>query len=64
MGRVNLRPVITVREDGSSELLLIYNGSHIRFAGEIAAKVRNQELARYFREENNAGTTRGLCTSS
>ncbi len=31
------------------DVVLIYNSGRIRFAGEIAAKVRNRELARYFR---------------
>jgi hypothetical protein len=30
------------------DVVLIYNNGRIRFAGEIAAKVRNKELARYF----------------
>jgi hypothetical protein len=32
-------------------------GFRIRFAGEIAAKVRNKELARYFWSENDTGGT-------
>jgi len=39
------------------EVVLIYNGGRIRFAGEIAAKVRNKELARYFWREDDAGST-------
>jgi len=39
------------------DVVLIYNSGRIRFAGEIAAKVRNKELARYFWKENDAGTT-------
>jgi hypothetical protein len=32
----------------SGDVALIYNDGRIRFAGDIAAKVRNKELARYF----------------
>lgn len=39
------------------DVVLIYNNGHIRFAGEIAAKVRNKELARYFWKENETGGT-------
>ena len=39
------------------DVVLIYNSGHIRFAGEIAAKVRNKELARYFWRENEGGAT-------
>src|ERR1700676_3009774 len=39
------------------DVVLIYNRGRIRFAGEIAAKVRNKELARYFWNENDAGST-------
>ena len=39
------------------DVVLIYNNGGIRFAGEIAAKVRNAELARYFWRENDAGST-------
>jgi hypothetical protein len=39
------------------DVVLIYNGGRICFAGEIAAKVRNKELARYFWKENDAGST-------
>jgi hypothetical protein len=39
------------------DVVLIYNKGHIRFAGEIAAKVRNKDLARYFWKENDAGST-------
>jgi hypothetical protein len=39
------------------DVVLIYNNGRIRFAGEIAAKVRNRELARYFWKENDGGTT-------
>ncbi len=39
------------------DVVLIYNSGRIRFAGEIAAKVRNKELARYFWNENDAGST-------
>jgi hypothetical protein len=41
----------------AGDVVLIYNSGRIRFAGEIAAKVRNKELARYFWSENDAGTT-------
>jgi hypothetical protein len=37
------------------DVVLIYNDGRIRFAGEIAAKVRNRELARYFWKENQGG---------
>src|ERR1700719_426779 len=39
------------------DVVLIYNSGRIRFAGEIAAKGRNKELARYFWKESDAGTT-------
>jgi hypothetical protein len=39
------------------DVVLIYNDGRIRFAGEIAAKVRNRELARYFWKENEGGAT-------
>jgi hypothetical protein len=39
------------------DVVLIYNNGRIRFAGEIAAKVRNRELARYFWKENETGST-------
>lgn len=39
------------------DVVLIYNNGRIRFAGEIAAKVRNQELARHFWREDDAGST-------
>jgi hypothetical protein len=39
------------------DVVLIYNNGRIRFAGEIAAKVRNQELARYFWREDDTGVT-------
>ena len=41
----------------AGDVVLIYNGGRIRFAGEIAAKVRNKELARFFWTENEAGST-------
>ncbi|MBV8809507.1 MAG: hypothetical protein JO033_12610, partial [Acidobacteriaceae bacterium] len=41
----------------AGDVVLIYNGGRIRFAGEIAAKARNRELARYFWTENEAGNT-------
>src|ERR1700739_3333490 len=37
------------------DVVLIYNAGRIRFAGEIAAKVRNKDLARYFWGENARG---------
>jgi hypothetical protein len=39
------------------DVVLIYNSGRVRIAGEIAAKVRNKELARYFWRENDAGST-------
>jgi hypothetical protein len=39
------------------DVVLIYNSGRIRFAGEIAAKVRNKDLARHFWKENDTGTT-------
>jgi hypothetical protein len=39
------------------DVVLIYNSGRIRFAGEIAAKVRNKDRARYFWKENDAGST-------
>lgn len=39
------------------DVVLIYNSGHMRFAGEIAAKVRNVELARYFWKKNETGST-------
>ena len=39
------------------DVVLIYNKGRIRFAGEIAAKVRNKELSRYFWNENETGGT-------
>jgi hypothetical protein len=39
------------------DVVLIYNNGRIRFAGEVAAKVRNQELARYFWREDETGST-------
>jgi len=39
------------------DVVLIYNSGRIRFAGEIAAKVRNRELARHFWKENDTGST-------
>ena len=39
------------------DVVLVYNNGRIRFAGEIAAKVRNKELARYFWKEDDAGST-------
>jgi hypothetical protein len=42
------------------DVVLIYNSGRIRFAGEIAAKVRNKDLARYFWKKDDAGSTWGL----
>src|SRR5215470_6494504 len=42
------------------DVVLSYNSGRIRFAGEIAAKVRNKELARYFWKEDEAGSTSEL----
>jgi hypothetical protein len=39
------------------DIVLVYNSGYIRFAGEIATKVRNKELARYFWQENETGST-------
>src|SRR5215471_12523315 len=39
------------------DVVLIYSNGRIRFAGEIAAKVRNKELARYFWSEQETGAT-------
>src|ERR1700728_3119521 len=39
------------------DVVLIYNNGRIRFAGEIAAKVRNTALARYFWKQNDTGST-------
>jgi hypothetical protein len=39
------------------DVVLIYNSDRIRFAGEIAAKVRNKEVARYFWREDESGST-------
>src|SRR5579864_979134 len=39
------------------DVVLIYSNGRIRFAGEIAAKVRNKELARYFWREDETGVT-------
>jgi hypothetical protein len=39
------------------DVVLIYNKGRIRFAGEIAAKVRNKDLARYFWKEDETGST-------
>jgi hypothetical protein len=39
------------------DVVLIYNSGRIRFAGEIAAKVRNRDLARYFWREDEGGST-------
>lgn len=39
------------------DVVFVFNNGRIRFAGEIAAKVRNKELARYFWKEDEAGST-------
>ncbi len=39
------------------DILLIYNRGFIRFVGEVAAKVRSRELARYFWRETGEGQT-------
>lgn len=39
------------------DIVLIYNHGYIRFVGEIAAKVRSRDLARYFWRETNEGQT-------
>jgi len=39
------------------DVVLVYNNGRIRFAGEIAAKVRNRDLARYFWSEDEGGST-------
>src|SRR6266571_6722939 len=41
----------------AGDVVLVYNNGRIRFAGEIAAKVRNKELSRYFWKENDTGGT-------
>ena len=41
----------------TGDVVLIYNNGHIRFAGEIAAKVRSRDLARYFWKETSEGET-------
>jgi hypothetical protein len=39
------------------DVVLIYNRGSICFAGEIAAKVRNRDLAHYFWKEDETGST-------
>ncbi|OGL34923.1 hypothetical protein A3F05_02225 [Candidatus Saccharibacteria bacterium RIFCSPHIGHO2_12_FULL_47_17] len=39
------------------DVVLIYNSGRIRFAGEVAAKVRNKDLARYFWRETEDKAT-------
>jgi hypothetical protein len=41
----------------AGDVVLVYNSGRIRFAGEIAAKVRNPDLARYFWRQNETGGT-------
>src|SRR3989344_332558 len=41
----------------AGDIVLIYNKGYIKFIGEVAAKVRNQELSRYFWRENETGST-------
>ena len=39
------------------DVVLIYNGGYIQFAGEVAAKTRSKELARHFWREDKDNTT-------
>ena len=39
------------------DVVLIYNQGYIRYTGEIAAKARSKDLARYFWKETSAGET-------
>jgi hypothetical protein len=39
------------------DVVLIYNNGRIRFAGEVAAKVRNKDLAHYFWKQDETGST-------
>jgi len=39
------------------DILLIYNQGRVRFVGEVAAKVRSRDLARYFWREDSSGAT-------
>lgn len=41
----------------TGDILLIYNRGYIKFIGEVAAKVRSKELARYFWKEAEGGST-------
>lgn len=41
----------------AGDIVLIYNKGAIRVVGEVAAKVRNKELARYFWHETGEGKT-------
>lgn len=41
----------------AGDVVLIYNQGYIRFVGEIAAKVRNKELSKYFWREDEVGST-------
>lgn len=41
----------------AGDIILIYNKGFIRFVGEIAAKVRSKELAKYFWRETEQGET-------
>ena len=52
-------PMNELRWDKMSpgDVVLVYNRVRIHFAGEIAAKVRNKDLARYFWREDDAGST-------
>ena len=52
-------PMNELRWDKMSpgDVVLVYNRGRIHFAGEIAAKVRNKDLARYFWREDDAGST-------
>ncbi|MFH1207998.1 MAG: hypothetical protein V1673_00375 [Candidatus Omnitrophota bacterium] len=41
----------------AGDVVLIYNGGRIRAVGEVAAKVHSRDLARYFWQEKEGGTT-------
>jgi hypothetical protein len=41
----------------AGDVVLVYNGGRICFAGEIAAKVRNKDLAHYFWKVDEMGST-------
>jgi len=46
------------------DVVLIYNNGRIRFAGEIAAKARNRELAVISGRKTRQAARGSLCTSS